>query len=186
MPPIQPIHLNEIHPMLVHFPIALLLASVVLDLLAALTLRCSLADAAFICLFLGVIGAAAAGLTGPLAEQVPNVNAAGTLLHWHKLFAYATVAVFGLLLVARIIWSLPRLTEALGQTLPERIKMRYPTRLPRLAVTGYLLLALLGSGLLGATGYFGGAMVYDRGVGTHMTVATPSDHVRATNPQPQP
>src|SRR5574337_1686260 len=118
MPPFQPIHLNEIHPILVHFPIALLLTSVVLDIVAMLTLRRNLGDVALICLFLGVIGAGFAALTGPLAEQAPNVNLAGNLLHWHKLFAYGTVAVFGVLFVARLIWNLPRLAETLGQTLP--------------------------------------------------------------------
>jgi len=185
MPPVQPFHMNEIHPMLVHFPIALLLTSVLLDVFAVLTLRRRLADGALICLFLGVIGAAAAGLTGPLAEQTPNLDLAGNLLHWHKLFAYGTVAVFGFLLFTRLIWSLPRLAEAFGQTLPERVKARYPAQLPRLLVTGYLLLALVGSGLLGATGYFGGAMVYERGVGTHAATTSPG-HTSTVSRASQP
>jgi uncharacterized membrane protein len=181
-----PIHINEIHPILVHFPIALLLTSVALDICAALTLRRNLADVALVCLFLGVIGAGLAGLSGPLAERAPNVSLAGNLLRWHKLCAYGTVAVFGTLLLARLIWNLPRLAESLGQTLPEHIKVRYPAQVPRLLLAGYLLLALVGSGLLGATGYFGGAMVYDRGVGTHAVSAPPPAPASTTNSATRP
>src|SRR5690349_2328119 len=62
-------HLQNIHPLAVHFPIAFLLGSALFYALALLLHRDSLASTAFALLVLGALGAAAAAGTGLYAEE---------------------------------------------------------------------------------------------------------------------
>ena len=62
--------MNNIHPMVVHFPIALLLSAWLLDVLALITKRPRLHQFALCHLMLGVLGAGAAVLTGLQAEEM--------------------------------------------------------------------------------------------------------------------
>ena len=56
-----------LHPAIAHFPIALLIASVVLDVLGVGFRRASLTQAGFYTLIGGSLGATASVLTGPRA-----------------------------------------------------------------------------------------------------------------------
>jgi len=62
-------HLQNIHPLAVHFPIAFLLGSALFYALALLLRRDSLAGTAFALLVLGALGAVAAAGTGLYAEE---------------------------------------------------------------------------------------------------------------------
>src|SRR5512147_1363968 len=62
-------HLQNIHPLVVHFPIAFLLGSALLYFLAWIFRRDALASAAFAMLILGAISAAAAAGTGLYADE---------------------------------------------------------------------------------------------------------------------
>jgi uncharacterized membrane protein len=172
------IRLVELHPIIVHFPIALLLASVALDLAAVIFRRASLVEGATWALALGAPGAAAALASGWLSEHDINAAAAPDLLHLHKVCAVLATVVFGALFLLRLIWQSPRLLGWLRLAFPNAralasaqtwsrslLPLAYVKPLPRSVVVAYLLLSVIGAVLLALTGYLGGAMVYDHGVG---------------------
>ena len=156
------IHLSELHPIIVHFPIALLLASVALDFAAVIFRRASLVEGATWALLLGA----------------PSAVAAPTLLHLHKICAVLATIVFGTLFLLRLIWQSPRLLVWLRLAFPNNgsliraqswsrtfLPLAYVKPFPRSVVTAYLLLSVVGVILLALTGYLGGALVYDHGIG---------------------
>ena len=136
---------HPIHPMLVHFPIALLFVSVFFDLLSFYTGREDFKKGAFWLLILGWIAGLAATLTGILSEEV--VEKAGVpeaAIERHEFFALTTLALFvGLMLVR--FW----------------IRNRWSSR-DRLV---YMGVALVGLSLLATTGFWGGDLVYRYGAG---------------------
>lgn len=140
-----------LHPLVVHFPIALLIVSVLLDAAGVLLRRASLTQAGFACLVIGSTGAAAATLTGPTNNATSA--AAFALLRWHTAFATVTVA-------ACLIMVGMRLGNAEG--------------LRGAGVSGYLALGALLIVALALTGYFGGRMVYEQGVGVAGAQGTPA------------
>lgn len=173
------IRLAELHPIVVHFPIALLIVSVTLDFAAVFLRRAGLTTAATWCLVLGVPGAVAALASGWLSEHDVNAAQAANLLHLHKVAAVLTSLLFGALLLMRLVWLLPRIFAWLRAVRPtvapaldateKRLKMVLPLlyvkHLPRSLVATYLLASVIGIALLAITGYLGGALVYDHGVG---------------------
>ncbi|MBX9583296.1 MAG: hypothetical protein K2X87_23590, partial [Gemmataceae bacterium] len=145
----------EIHPALVHFPIALLLAGVALDLFAWWRLRrregpaepppglLGLTRVATGLLIAGVLMGGLAALTGFVAYVTVPLYAAGAdvLLNWHLGLALASLALFGW--VAFVRW--------LDRASP-------PTAVTR--ATG-----LVAAVLLAAAGAAGGHLVYRAGAG---------------------
>jgi uncharacterized membrane protein len=168
------IHLVELHPIIVHFPIALLIVGVLLDFLALLLRRAHLVAAASWSLGFGSLGLLAAELSGQLIEGHVNRALAGNLLEMHKTFALMTVITFITLFVLRILWLSPYILSFLSPAMPVAARARkyIHTSLPilgqnsRLLIGIYLLLSVAGIVLLAITGYLGGSMVYDHGVGT--------------------
>jgi uncharacterized membrane protein len=167
----------ELHPIIVHFPIALLLTSVVMDFVAAFTRRWNIADVGTWLLLFGVIGALAAGLTGNLSEHQAGVAHVGNLLALHKTFGFAAGASFALLLAVRLVWLAPRILLGLRGVVPalagpveRRLRVSVPALFVAPPKTWMVALYLVGSVgaavLLGITGYLGGALVYDHGLGT--------------------
>lgn len=183
MPGIRPV---ELHPIIIHFPIALLLTSVALDFLAVIFRRWGLANAASWLLVVGVPSAAFALLSGWVSERYVTVGAAGDILHYHKLAAIGASGLFGLLLVMRLVWLAPRIFPALTALIPASrpamiqadrllrgaLPRLYEPKLPASAVALYLALSLVAVALLAITGYLGGALVYDHGVGASGLVPT--------------
>lgn len=172
------IRLAELHPILVHFPIALLLTSVALDFLAVIFRRASLIEGATWTLVLGAPSAVIALGSGWLSEHDVSAAAAPDLLHLHKVCAVLATAIFGILFLVRLIWQAPRLLGWMYMMAPSIsglasargwlvgfIPIDEGKPLPRAAIALYLLLGVAGIALLALTGYLGGAMVYDYGVG---------------------
>jgi uncharacterized membrane protein len=131
-----------LHPAIVHFPIALLIVSVALDACGVVFRRLSLTQAGFYTLILGSLSAAAAVLSGP--EHAAKDAASLTILHRHELFA-ALMVLCCLILVGMRLGNVSGLygTGVIGY----------------LALGGVLIVCIV------LTGYFGGQMVYDHGVG---------------------
>jgi len=79
-------HLQNIHPLAIHFPIAFLAGAVFLYLLAWLSLKEHLAVTAFTCLTLGALAALASVGTGLYAEPGVMISRSvrARLLHHHK------------------------------------------------------------------------------------------------------
>lgn len=175
MPAIRPV---ELHPIIVHFPIALLILSVTFDFLGVFLRRWGLTDAATWLLVFGTPSAGIALLSGWVSEHYVTVGTAGTILSLHKEVAVLTTALFSLLLFLRLVWLAPRGFSLFARFTPLRSTLSsadqalrliapilYEPPLPVAAVVLYLALSVVAVGLLGLTGYLGGALVYDHGVG---------------------
>jgi uncharacterized membrane protein len=135
------------HPIMVHFPIALLLASVALDWLGYMLARPGFTRAGFYALVLGAAGAGVAALLGP--DHVSGADARA-LLDWHQLFALLTVLIAVSLVAIRFLST--------GG-------IRGGAALAYLASTVALVAAV------SLTGYFGGELTYHLGVGVTSSAA---------------
>ena len=138
-------HLQNIHPLVVHFPIAFLTGAALLYALAWVFRREWLAETAFALLVLGTISAGAAVATGLYAEDgvMISLSVRQHLLEHHEQLMIATLAVSFVLTV----WA------ALGKGVPAKGR-------PFFAL---LFLILLGLMTFGAD--YGARMVYDYNAG---------------------
>lgn len=136
---------HPIHPIIVHFPIALLFTAVFFEFLGFWTRREAYRQFGLWLLILGMISGIVASAAGFWTEEA--VVASGVpekAVDRHELLAIITLVVFALVLVIR--W-----------------RIHDPWSARTRAV--YLILAGLGVLLLGTTGYFGGDLVYRYGAG---------------------
>ena len=141
----------EVHPALVHYPIALLLASVALDLYAW-GRREALASIATGLMLAGVLAAAVAALAGVVAFfTVPpsHTDEAHNLVLWHIGAAVAMMIVFGVALALR--WR--------ARTAPPSIASR--------------ALGLVAAVTLIVAAALGGRLVYHGGMGVETKILAP-------------
>jgi uncharacterized membrane protein len=136
--------MNHLHGALNHFPIALLFVSAGLDFVPWKTPN--LRSSAWLLLVLGTLGAIAATVSGLLAhlayEDDPYLLSA---MEVHQYLAFVTTALFAALTAWR--WrSLRRGSDVGGNTV-------------------YLVLILLGVVVLGVTGFLGGNLLSEYGIG---------------------
>ena len=141
----------NIHPLLVHFPIGLLLAAVATDV-AGWMLRCNrwLRHVATLLYVVGTLTAVATYLTGRMAAQsvwLPGMAQAVVKEHWD--WAFRTVWFFGVMTAARLVVLWPR-----------------PRDPRRVVIAVFVVAGLVGVVLLGETGDRGARLVYQHGVGT--------------------
>jgi uncharacterized membrane protein len=131
-----------LHPIVVHFPIALLFASVGLDWVGYAFRLPNLTRAGFYVLALGAAGAGVAALTGP--DHAAGDATVVSLLTLHQSFALITVALAVALLLVRYMAA-----DGLGG--------------------GWAALYLVGTlallVALSLTGYYGGELTYHQGIG---------------------
>ena len=143
--------MHPIHPMVVHFPIALLIASVVFDFLATRWRHKSFQDAGLYTLIAGLFGAVVAVGTGAMAEEaVEDMGIPESVLEMHEVLGYATLLFFLGLLALRLLmrWKLLKEMPAL-----------------------YLTMGLVGIVILVMAGYVGGGLVYDFGAGVNLSIS---------------
>lgn len=136
----MPPRLQEIHPSIVHFPIAVLPIAIGADLLGRLTGSRSLSEVGRMLMPVAAVGAAVSAATGLIAQQ--EVNATGTaadILVTHRNLNLSLTAITALMAARR--WSEDK------------------------AGSAYLALGLAGLGALSYSAYLGGKMVYEHGVG---------------------
>ncbi len=138
-------HLQNIHPLVVHFPIAFLVGAALFYLLAWIFPRTSLATTAFSLLILGAISAAAAVGTGLYAEEGVMVSRSvrAHLLETHEALMITTLS----LSVALTVWAVA--------ARPFPTKKRY---LFALVLLGMLIVVAFGAD-------YGARMVYDYNAG---------------------
>ena len=147
--------MHPIHPIVVHFPIALLCASVAFDLLARSWPTGGLRETSLYTLLAGVMSAALAVATGGMEEDLAErAGAPEAVLELHESLGTVTLVVFVVLLGLRLAMQWDWLKEIRSLTLG-------------LGVIGLVILAL--------TGYWGGELVYTYGVGVKavMSPVTP-------------
>jgi uncharacterized membrane protein len=84
----------NVHPLFVHFPIALLSAFIVMEILGVVFRRDQLRTAATWMLYLGTLGAAAAVIAGFIgAAKVPHSEEVHKILKWHELLGSTVLAL---------------------------------------------------------------------------------------------
>jgi len=133
---------SELHPMLVHFPIALVIVGFIAELASVYFKKeLSLSKMGFYLLIFGTLSAIAAGMAGALFTGEMS-GAAGAIRDSHAMYAKITI-------VALIIASVLRIVIL--------VKKNENTRLKWVAFIFYGVAAISVS----ITGFFGGTLVYN-------------------------
>ena len=178
--------LAELHPIFVHVPLALLPAAVVLRIAHAVFPRAGLRIAAILLLLAGVGFGLLAKESGEAAEHraeqasrsvedirvagsIPQLVADGSLLETHAELAEMTVLIFGLLLAAEaalLFLSYPAFARWRGT-------FSLPLPAQRIAGGLWIALAVASLALVVLTGFYGGKLVYEHGVGVAQTSSQP-------------
>ncbi len=134
----------DLHPIVIHFAIAPLALTLFFQFAALKWPDRGYQDPARLSLWVGLVGAVAAVITGLLAAgNVPVGSPAQATIATHRLTGIAALGYFVLYLILRR-WLLARFSGR-----------------PAL----FLILALVGLGLVVTTGFFGGELVYTFGIG---------------------
>ena len=137
--------MHPIHPMLVHFPIALLSAAVFFDLLGKKWRPEECRIAGLYTLVLGFAGAAMSVASGAMAEDaVEHSGVPERAIEIHEMLGFAAFWVFAGLLGLR-------LAAGLGWIREQRMMS--------------LLLGIAGVVVMLVASYYGGSLVYDYGAG---------------------
>lgn len=145
--------LAAFHPKVIHFPIAFLMGYFLIELLGIVFKKEFLSKTAHLLLFLGVLGALAAVLTGNQAEEAFDYwnKQSAALVEEHKMYANLTLWYFTGLLVLRTFVAFRKKFIGIVQYV-------------------ILVLALVGIYFVFQTGEHGGKMVFDHGVGTQYKI----------------
>lgn len=138
--------LSHIHPIMVHFPIALIIAATCYDLFLIITKRRISPKQGFWLWAVAFISAWIAVGTGPEHDARGNTNVFET----HQNLADMTTVIAFLVVAFRAFFIFKR-KEFLKSLL-----------------VVYCLLSLVCSAAILSVGYFGGKMVYEQGVGVKM------------------
>jgi uncharacterized membrane protein len=147
--------LSQLHPKIVHYPIALFAVYAILEIAGALFKKDFFSKSAHLILFLGLIGAVAAVLTGNCAAEVlQHMNKIKSIIpdeavNAHMEYANYTLWYFAVLLVLRTFIVL---------------KKKFSNRIKYI----FLTLSLIGVILIYKTGELGGRLVYKYGAGTEL------------------
>ena len=132
-----------LHPLVVHFGLALVLVSAVLDLAGRIARRPVLHSVAAANLFIGAVGTIAAVASGMYAEvQLVMAHDVHQVLDAHKLFAFSAAAG----VVVLTLWRLA-------------LRGQFPARAGAL----YLVLAMTTATLIGLAGHRGAELVFVHG-----------------------
>ncbi len=147
----------NVHPIVVHFPIALFITGLVVDVMGHLAERETLKKMGLVLVVLGALGALAAMLTGLSVEETVEAGlseAGEAVLDNHaqlgQLTAYLLMAVAILRILLATTWIKRPLVS-------------------RVALAVYVIAGVVGLGLLTVTGYRGGQLVYEHGAGVKLT-----------------
>jgi uncharacterized membrane protein len=139
---------DPLHPAIVHFPIALSLVAVLLELVARHPRGRALEGSAGVLMVLAALGSVAAVLSGNAAhDDVVVPRAAATLIALHR--QVGTLAMWLLLALAAI-----------------RVGLAWKGWFHGLVPWLFIAAAVAAAGTVGYNGYLGGKMVFDHGLGT--------------------
>jgi uncharacterized membrane protein len=146
------VSIEQIHPMLVHFPIVLFMAVLALDVTVAmrggnLAARQGLAPVALAALVVGTLMAIAAAVFGDIAlDRAVDLGFPEMPLERHEVLGITTLSLFGAFAALRLLagWRGVALTGGRAWLVA--------------------LLSFIGVGFVLATAAYGGYLVYDLGV----------------------
>ncbi len=145
-----------LHPIMVHFPIALILTACAAELVGAFTRRPFFTKAALLLLVVGALGAVAAYITGDAAGD--GVEKAGALKS--ALEAHEDAATFTLWVIIGI--ALVRSFLAYRKLIGGWLRW------------GVVVMLLVGVAAIGRTGYLGGELVFKHAAGVQMQFSAPN------------
>ena len=135
---------KDLHPISVHFPIALLIVSAALSLILFIKPRPSLQHTTWVLLWVGTLSAFISSVTGLIAHFPYEVTELHDVITTHQNWSFAVTGLF----IALTVWRwLSRRRQADAGTKPL-----------------YLIVILIGVALLTVSGLTGGDLVYDYGV----------------------
>lgn len=138
--------LSHIHPIMVHFPIALIIIATCYDLFLIITKRRILPKQGFWLWTVAFISAWIAVGTGPDHDARGNTN----VFHYHETLADLTTIIAFVVVAFRAFFIFKK------------------KELLKSLLVVYCLLSLICTVSILSVGYFGGKMVYDQGVGVKM------------------
>lgn len=145
----------NIHPMIVHFPIAMLTGYFLMDVLGLALRKAELRLAARWMLYLGAVGSAAAAAAGWYAAQrVPHGGTVHEVMVWHGRIGLTVAGLASVLAVWR--WIVQE-------------------RLVAMALAFQILMSAILMAALALGADLGGWMVYGHGVGVHR-LDLPDEH----------
>ena len=145
--------LSWLHPRIIHFPIAFFILYFILETTGVLFKKDTFTKTAYFVLILGIVTALLAVLTGNQAhESVKNLigndnSAVNQLIEQHENYATLSLWYYTALFFLRTYVV---------------IKKKFTVKVQHL----FILLAIIGCVLIILTGYFGGALVFEHGIGT--------------------
>lgn len=142
--------LTHLHPMIVHFPIALLIVGFLFDIAGSITKRESFTQTAFYLIILGALGVIAAFITGDQAGSgITEEGALKQALENHEDAATLTIWIVSIAAAFRIALVLLK-------------KFKGVLKMVSLAL---FLIAVLA---IARTGYYGGELVYKHATGVQL------------------
>jgi len=144
----------DLHPIIVHFPIAFLLLYIFIEILNLYFKSRSIKKFSLVILIFGVLGGIGSVLTGNLAYQLLETNSSITQLHFsiiekHEFFASITIWYFLALLIYNTFIFIKKKNES---------RLRYI----------FIIFIIFGAFLLYKTSNIGGMLVYKYGIGTDL------------------
>jgi uncharacterized membrane protein len=145
--------MENVHPLIVHFPIALFTAGFVVDVVGYMLKKDLLKNAGLVMVVLGAVGAVAANLSGRQAEEIVEKflsHAGEEALESHETFGNITVFVLPAAAVLNLFGA---------------FIIKGKKRAARVLLGCYFAVGLLGLIMVTATGYKGGHLVYGHGGG---------------------
>ncbi|MBN2616648.1 MAG: DUF2231 domain-containing protein [Bacteroidales bacterium] len=143
---------SHLHPMIVHFPIALLLTGLLFDIIGLFAKKAFFSKAGFYLLILGTLGVAVAYLTGHFAGSgITEQGALKQALETHQAAAELTVWLVSITAAFRMVIE---------------IFKKYKGVFKALAFVLFLASALA----IARTGYYGGELVYKHAAGVQLNL----------------
>lgn len=144
--------ISHLHPMIVHFPIALLLTGLLFDIVGFFSKGNFFSKTGFYLLILGALGVFAAYLSGTYAGSgITEQGALKQALETHEGAAQLTLWLVGITAVFRVILEVLR---------------QYRGALKAVALVLFLASALS----IARTGYYGGELVYKHAAGVELNL----------------
>ncbi|MCX6171185.1 MAG: DUF2231 domain-containing protein [Ignavibacteriales bacterium] len=155
--------LSQIHPRIVHFPVAFFIMYFILETFGMILKKDHLVKAAYLLLIAGVFTALIAVLTGNQAYTAAKLligkkSDLNELIEIHENYATITVWYFSAVLIFRTyLMAKKKIWKSITS---ENNNLKY----------AFVLLGLIGCYLIYMTGIHGGDLVFQHGIGTQIFV----------------